>query len=220
MLNLNDPWFYFCICTGCMFLSTSLMGKQGEHFFTQDPLIRKFSIIEMEFPAKKMDLSELINGIYLIPDKSKKVIKALKIQLLLDYLLFVPSTYGAIFVMCMEVSRTLSNQFGVYLFIALAWAQCLCFLLDYVENTFFWFIINKPQLLDGREQRIFRIFQVLEITKWGFALLGGIGGISAISFFWLSGYYSHSSLKYVLIFGLEITSFFLFNISTTKDNRT
>ena len=215
MINLPEPWLYFCICIAITLLSTWLMARQGNSFYTLDPLRRKFSMLEMEFPAKEKDFTELINGIYMLPDESKKIVRALKIQLLLDYFLFIPATYGAIFIMCMEISRILDNPIS-YLFIGLAWSQCLCFLLDYIENTFFWCIINRPEHLKDRENLFFKMIQVLELMKWGFALIAGIGGLSAIVFFWLSGHYRHSSLKFVLLFGIEIFAFLLLSMLSKR----
>ena len=216
MVLIDNPWFYFCIAFAVMLLATWLMGMQGAYLFTKDPLRRKFSMMEMEFPDNKSDLSYLVRGIYQLPDEAAKTIKALRIQLLVDYLLFIPATYGGIFILCMATASKLTSTVGIYFFTIVAWGQCLCFALDYIENTYFWIIIGNRDLPVPAGDGTFKLMEVLEALKWGFSLVGGIGGFSAIVYFWLSGEYVASSLQFIVVFFAEIGAFVLLQALSRK----
>jgi hypothetical protein len=211
MIYVDNPWLYFDIAFALMLLSTWLMERQAAFFYTKDPLKRKFSMLEMEFPATKLDLPFMIQGIYLLPDQAKKTVNAVRIQLLLDCFLFIPFTYGGIFVLCMQVAEKFYTSFGYWLFIGLAWSQCLCFLLDYLENIRFWILIGKPGLQPPKTNFSFSLIRILELMKWGLALVGFFGGFSALAYFWISGYYQAGSLCYVYVFLAEIIAFIALN---------
>lgn len=195
MIHIPHTWLYFWIALGIAALASWLMGRQARFFFTKDPLRRKFSILEMEFPAKSFELETLINGIYLLPNDAAKTIRSLKNQLLLDYLLFVPAAYGGIYILCMHIAAHMATDLGKFWFVGLAWAQLISFALDYIENTYFWIIIGrrnipipppdvtKPEAISPS----FRMLQLLETFKWGIALVGIVCCISVLAYFWLSG---------------------------------
>lgn len=195
MITIPHTGLYFGIAFAVMLLATWLMGRQGRFFFTKDPIKRKFSILEMEFPAKSFDLENLINGIYALPGDAVKTIRALKAQFLLDYLLFIPAAYGGVFILCMHLAGAMQTAMGRYWFIGLAWAQVIAFTLDYIENTYFWIMVGKrdipiPKPTPFRpveKSRSFKVMRVLEIIKWGLPLLGFICCLSLLACFWLSG---------------------------------
>jgi len=195
MIPIPNAGLYFCIAFAITLVATWLINRQSKFFFTKDPLRRKFSILEMEFPAKSFELENLINGIYLLPDEAQKTVKAVKNQLLLDYFLFIPATYGGIYILCMHVAANLQTTVGSYWFVGLAWAQLISFLLDYIENTYFWIMIGrqnipipkpdpeKPEVISAS----FKMMQILEAFKWGLALIGIVCCTSVMAYFWLSG---------------------------------
>jgi hypothetical protein len=195
MITIPHTGLYFGIAFAVMLLATWLMGRQGRFFFTKDPIRRKFSILEMEFPAKSYDLENLINGIYMLPGDAVKTIRALRAQFLLDYLLFIPAAYGGVFILCMHLAGDMQTAMGRYWFIGLAWAQVIAFILDYIENTYYWIMIGKRNLPIPKptpfgpveKSRSFKIMRVLEIIKWGLPLLGFICCVSLLACFWLSG---------------------------------
>src|SRR5688572_14736171 len=104
VIDIPDSWFWFVIAFGIMLLSSILMGIQGRYFFTKDVVVRKFSMMDLEFAATPQELTNILNGIYLLPTDTRsspgtgKVIRALKGQLLIDTFLFMPATYGSIFI--------------------------------------------------------------------------------------------------------------------------
>ena len=182
------------------------MGRQGRNFITMDPIRRNVSMLSLEFPSKPTELSNVMKGIFRLPeDEQQASIRSLRGQIVVDFLLFMPGTYGGIFILLMKMAMKM-GPFGFYLFTVLAWAQILCFLLDAIENFYFLSQI-KPDA--KQSQTAFRMMQVLEIMKWGFALLGAVCGFSAAAFFWLSGQYSVETLIYPAIFGGLIVVFLL-----------
>lgn len=195
IIEIANTGFLFLAGLAIVVLSSWLMGRQGRFFFTKDPLKRKFSILEMEFPAKPYELERLINGIYALPEEAPKTIKALRMQLLLDYLLFIPAAYGSIFLLAMYVANNTATDFGACSFAVLAWAQIIPFVLDYAENTYFWILAGKRNIPVPRPNPLepepiplsFRVMRGLEALKWGIALVAAVCCLSAMSYFWLSG---------------------------------
>lgn len=195
MIVIPNTGLWFVIGFAVVLLSSWLMGRQSRFFFTKDPLKRKFSIMEMEFPAKSYELERLINGIYALPDLAARTIKALRTQLLIDYLLFIPAAYGCIFLLCMYVAGHTATGVGTASFTVLAWAQAIPFVLDYLENTYFWILsgerdipIPKPNPLNPPPVPLsFRLMRILEVLKWGIALVAAVCALSAMAYFWLSG---------------------------------
>lgn len=227
MIYFSNPWLLFCIAFAVMLTATAIMGRLAEHFYTMDPIKRKFSMLEMEFPDKYSDLEYLVSGIDNLPDKKERAatLKAVRGQLWFDNLMFIPATYGGIFVLCMAVGNKLHHYIGKDFFYCLAYLQCLCLVLDYTENTFFFWLLmhhkgeeqirpakpgaiasrrammapgSKPPEKEATDMRLVRL-RILEAFKWGPSLLGAICGFSALAYFWLSGEYSLSSLEYILI---------------------
>lgn len=194
MIHIPNLGLLFCIALAVVILSSWLMGRQGKLFFTKDPLRRKFSILEMEFPAKSYDLEYLIKGIYLLPE-AQTTVKAVKRQLLLDYLLFIPAAYGGIFLLSMHVATSIPFHIGQYLFAGLAWAQIIPFVLDYIENTYFWILVGKrdiyipPPVITKEEPQTatFKLMQWLERFKWGIPLITFVSCLSVMAYSWLSG---------------------------------
>ncbi len=197
MIHIPNAGLYFGIAFVVMLLSAWLMGRQSRFFFTKYPLRRKFTIREMEFPSRSFELETLINGIYLLPDDAPKTIKALKKQLLLDYFLFIPAVYGGIFILCMHIAGELRTEVGHYWFRGLAWAQLISFVLDYIENTYFWIMIGKRDIPVPKPDvtkpepvsRSFKTMQLLQVFKWGFPLIGIVCCLSVLAYFWFSGRY-------------------------------
>src|SRR5690349_21304364 len=104
-IDIHNPWLLFCIGFGLMLLSTYLMGVQARKFFTMDPVKRNVSMLALEFPSKNTEVANIMRGIYLLPGDARKAsLRALKTQLLLDYFMFMPGTYGGIMVMCLGVA--------------------------------------------------------------------------------------------------------------------
>ncbi len=224
MINIAHPWFYFCCALAVMLFSTLLMGAASKWFFSKDPLRRSFSILELEFPSNEHDLKSLLDGIFTLPEDAGKTVNALRKHTFLDSLLFIPATYGGIFILCMQVAGRLTDSWLANLFIFFAWAQVASALLDYIENAHILLLLKRakeraahPQprqhqddfqaLKIEKPSATFIFMQWLELFKWGFALIGATIGFSALAFFWINGTYTPESLQYVFYFLGEVGLF-------------
>lgn len=213
-IDIYNTWFLFCLAFGGMLLATFIMGRLGNSFYTMDPLKKKVSMLSLEFPAKETEVSNTLKGIFLLDEEEKKAsLNSFRWQIILDFLLFMPCAYGSIFILCTTIASTLKTT-GEDIFMTLAYAQVLCFVLDAIENIYLWSNL-KPDA-KAASKLTFRLMQLLETFKWGLALIGGVGGLSVIFFYWLSGNYNSGSLIYILIFFIEIVVFLLLSKIKTK----
>ncbi len=213
---IQIDWIYFCIFFGAMLLMSLIMSVQSSRFYTMHVVIRKFSIIDFEFPVSALELATFIKGIFkLPPELSKKSLRALKGQLLLDFL-FMPAAYGSIFFLCMKVSLKMVS-FGHSLFAVLAWLQCIAWLCDIIENIY---LLNKikPEPAVSKPP-VHKAYQILEAFKWGIALTGIVCSVSAMAYYWLDGRYSQNSFSYLLIIILEIIVFGFLKKITAKSEK-
>lgn len=213
-IDVNNAWFLFCLAFGGMLLATFIMGRLSNRFYTMDPLKKRVSMLSLEFPAKETEVSNTLKGIFLLEEVDKRAsLSSFRWQIILDFLLFMPCAYGSIFILCSTVATTLRPT-GADIFMILAYAQILCFVLDAIENIYLWSNL-KPDA-KAASKATFKLMQLLEVFKWGLALIGGVGGLSVIFFYWLSGNYNSGSLIYILMFFLEIVAFLLLSKIKTK----
>lgn len=206
-IHIADGWIYFCFAFAIMLLTSIIMERQSRSFYTRDVVLRKFSIMDLQLPASAQELADLIKGIYLLPKGMKeKSVRSLKGQLIIDFL-FMPATYGAIFLLCMKISWKMTGNVGQEIFAALAWLQLLAFVFDVIENIYLLGKI-KPGVTASSES-VHKSYQTIVIMKWGIALTATICSLSGVIYFWLVGRYSIDSLQYLLIITGEIILFFL-----------
>ena len=210
---MHFTWAYFCIAFGIMLFLHLLMSLQNKSFFTMHVVIRKFSILDLEFPPSAQDLTNFIKDIFNLPGNlSQKTIKALRRQLLIDFI-FMPALYGAIFILSMKVSMMMT-YFGHKLFAIFAWMQFLAWLCDITENIY---LLNKirPDPVVSKPI-VHKSYEILEMIKWGIPLIAGVCSIAAIFYFWLVGRYSYHSLNFIFITMVELTMFFIIKRLITK----
>lgn len=203
---LADGWQWFCITLGILLIATFLKGRLSRQFYTQDVVLRRFNIIDFEWPGSPLELENLIKGLYRLPEKrAKTVTRAVKNHLYIDFL-FIPAAYGSIFLLCMKVAGKM-DYFGPQVFAVLAWAQLIPLLIDVYEN----FYLLKKISPDFTKTSLatFKNMQRLEIVKWVVSLLSVILGLSAILYFWLNGNYKESSLGFLAIIAVEVVLFFV-----------
>lgn len=214
-IDIYNAWFHFCLAFGGMLLATFIMGRLSNSFYTMDPLKKKVSMLGLEFPAKETEVSNILKGIFLLKEEDKRAsLRSFRWQIILDFLLFMPCAYGGIYIMCSTIAPTLESSAGEHIFMFFAYAQTACFVLDSIENIYLWSNLRP----DAKEATTFtfRLMQILEVLKWGLALISAIGGFSVLCFYWLSGKYEGGSLVYVLIFFVEIVLFLLLSRIKTK----
>jgi hypothetical protein len=215
-MEISQTWPLFCLLFGVLLLATFIMKVLSWRFYTMDVVVRKFSIVDLEFAATPEELVTIINGIYLLPPPDeqgvvpdcRRVERALKAQIWVDYFLFMPAAFGSIFLLCMKVAEKMeqSDQFVLsVVFWVLAWLQFFGFVLDGIENAYLLRKI-KPGSRPSTPG-VHLAFQWLEVLKWGSALVAAVCAVSAILYFWLSGFYSSRSTQYLWVVLLEFAVF-------------
>jgi hypothetical protein len=206
-MQLHISWAWFCYALGLAAITTIIMSRQAKQFFTLDVVVRNFSILDLEFAAAAKEIVHIIKGIYLLPQpQSTKTIKALKGQLIIDFL-FMPGIYGTVFLGCMHVSCKMTTNWGQASFAILAWLQLIPWLCDIIENIY---LLNKikPVVLPSSDS-VHVAYQRMELVKWGLSLTGGVCSIAALLFFWVSGKYAPASFPYLLMVIGEVILFFI-----------
>ncbi len=189
------------------------MGLQSKNFFKMHMVVTKFSMLDLEFPASALELVTLINDIFKLPETLvKKTIKALKTQLWLDFL-FMLAGYASIFILCMKVSAKMVS-FGHGFFAVLAWVQIISLVCNVIENIYLFYKLHPDPVMS--KPVIEKLYLMLEICKWGIALIAAVCCVAALFYFWLRGIYSSDSLYYLLIVIAEITVFLVLKKITTK----
>ena len=203
---IDNGWMLICVTTGLFLFLGLILRLQSRQFCTLDVVVRRFSIMDLEFPASPRELTNIINGIYQLPsNRSEKTLRFVKAHLYTDFL-FMPFAYGSIFIACIKVSEKMYS-FGHIVFVALAWLQILAWLLDVVENIY---LLNKlkPTAIPSQES-VHKAYQTLQVVKWGIALTGAICSLSALLYYWLIGNYATNSLTYLVILVIEVAAVFV-----------
>ena len=205
-VHISNGWLVFCITFGVMLFTTFIIGRLSRYFYTEDVVLRRFSIMDLQWPGSALELQNLIHGIYRLPAKrSTTVISALKKHLYADFL-FMPAAYGSIFLLCMKISWKM-DYFGPEIFAFLAWLQIIPFMLDIYENIYLLQKL-KPDFKKTNDET-FKRMQRVEIIKWGIPLGSLILALSAVLYFRLNGMYEKGSLLYVGILIGEVLFFLL-----------
>lgn len=206
MLLDNYALPLFCIAFGLMLFATYLLGRLGKEFFTNDVVIRPFSMLDVEFAATPKELYNTMHGMYLLPPtKMKKAVSSFSKSLWVDTLLYIPFTYSSIFLMCFIISERV--LYGGKFFLILGILQIVPLVLDLIENLFLWSKLK----LDIKEDNltVFKRFRLLQLFKWGIALFGTVCSLSVALSLWLSGHYKPGQEWYCYLFLGEILAFFL-----------
>ena len=213
---IETSWPLLCIVFGAMLILTLIMGMLSRYFYTHDVVEKKFSIMDLEIPATPLEMVNLIKGLYkLEPEKSRSAIRSLRAHLLLDFI-FMPCAYGSIFILCMLVAAKMKS-FGVDIFIVLAWLQIVPFVCDIIENIYIFQKIKPAPQLSTPKTHLLYLF--MESLKWVIALLAAISAIAAICYYWLSHYYSPSTLNYGLIIIGEVIAFLIIGKVLLKEKK-
>lgn len=213
---LTFSWVHFSIAFGAMLLLTFIMSLQSKSFYTRHIIVRKFSILDLQFPASPQELVNYIKGIFqLSPSLTNKVLKNLKGQLYVDFLYMI-AAYGSIFILCMKVSMKMTS-FGQGLFATLAWLQVISFLCDIIENIYLLKKI-KPEPIVSKLS-IHKTMQIVIFSKWIIALTAAVCSLAAMGYFWLVGRFSYNSLEYLVLIISELALFIIIQKATAKNNK-
>jgi hypothetical protein len=217
VLSYLNSWLLFTIFYGLLLMVTFLMGKQSKYFYTKDPIVRKFSIMELKIPATSVELKNLIKGLYALPlGQSQKTVAALLAQLKLGFL-FMPLAYGSIFLLSWRVASKMHLHLGYYVFVGFAVIQIVPWLIDIVENLY---LINKIQPgIKETDQKNHKQHLLMEGIKWTISLTATVCCVSAVSYFWLTGNYSNISLWYLVVVFAETVVFLACEFFSRNENK-
>ncbi len=197
---------YFCVIFGLMLLLGAFAKLLSKNFYTLHVFVRKFSILDLEFPDSSLELTTYIRGIFLLPKElSRRSLRCLKIYLYLDFL-FIPLVYGSLFLLCLLISAKFTFL-GHYIFLILAWLQLIPLICDATKN---FFLLKKitPDASVSKEV-VHKAYLALERIKWLVALVAAVFSLSALFYFWVTGKYSVSSFRFLIIVIIEIVLFFI-----------
>ncbi len=197
---------YFCVIFGLMLLLGAFAKLLSKNFYTLHVFVRKFSILDLEFPDSSLELTTYIRGIFLLPKElSQRSLRSLKSYLYLDFI-FIPLVYGSLFLLCILISNKFTF-WGHYIFLILAWLQVIPFICDATKNFFLLKKIRPDAPVSTNV--IHKAYLALEKIKWLLALVAAVFSLSALFYFWVTGKYSAGSFRSLIIVIIEIAVFFI-----------
>lgn len=209
---IPDLWFWFIVCFAIMLITNYFMGRAAQHFYLQSMTRIKFSIFDLEFPAWPDSLPTLFNNIDKLRGReSKKVRRALRANLLLDFI-FMPATYIGIYLLCMHTAMKM-RYVGRDIFAVLAWMQLAAWLFDIIENVY---LLGKMSTPTPSSMFVHKAFVRMVTAKWVLATTGAVCSVFGTLYFWLNGFYLKSSLVYLGIIVALIALFVVIQIITGK----
>ncbi len=207
-------WLIFCIAASIVMLCSLIMFYLQNFFVTEDPDLRDFTILDLEWASNEKEINNTLRGLMLLPPEiGSKVRRALLTHLYIDFL-FMPAAYGAMFIACMQLCLRMP-VFGLFFFAILGWSLAIAWVSHIFANISlfrkFWFW-KKNYQTEKPEKTVFRfipfrIFRLLEILKWSISLTVLSCVLSAVLYLWVSGFYAVGSLFYLLI---TVAEFILF----------
>lgn len=211
LFYINCSGVIFCIVFGVMAFTGFLMHLQSKSFYTLHVFVRKFSILDLEFPVSALELTTYIKGIFLLPKElSSKSLRALRGRLYLHFL-FIPLAYVTIFLLCMLIANKMSS-WGYYIFTLLAWIQVIPLICDLIENFYLLQKIRPDAPIS--KSSVHKAYQLLGKIKWGIASVAVVFSISTLFYFWLTGNFSYSAIKFFgIIIGEGVIIYILMRIT-------
>jgi len=207
---------YFCVIFGLMLLLGAFAKLLSKNFYTLHVFVRKFSILDLEFPDSPLELTTYIRGIFLLPKElSRRSLRSLKSYLYLDFI-FIPLVYGSLFLLCLLISNKFTFL-GHYIFLILAWLQIIPFICDATKNFFLLKKIRPDAQVSTNV--IHKAYLALEKVKWLLALVATVFSLSALFYFWVTGKYSTGSFRFLIIIIIEIAVFFILRKMFAKGSK-
>lgn len=172
--------FWFCCCALVSGATSVIMINLAKHFLYYDGTIRRFSIMQLEFPANSSSIEILISQIRALPkDRADLSLKVLRGQLWVDFT-YMAGTYCGIYFLTRMAAAPLSNWLNPVLLL-LGKLQFLVWLFDIIENLYLLIQIRRPSKMPTIG---YLPYWMMEYLKWGLAL-----GIAAIELITIGIYY-------------------------------
>jgi hypothetical protein len=210
----NHYWPLLIACLALFIVTTLIMQRLAAGFFTMGKVRQSFTIFDLEFPSKSSELMKLIRGIDKLPDPAERISSraALRWHLWVDFL-FMAGIYPLIFLLCWKASGKM-DSIGKGLFIGLAWAQALAWLLDIIENIY---LLRKLSQPEKSARRVHRWYLRVVTAKWILALVGLVCSVFGLMYFWVTGMYNAGSLRWMaLLIGMLIGGIVLTKLTGRK----
>src|SRR4051812_47783454 len=104
-------WTLFIIAFAVMLATSLVMMILQRSFYTNDPVIKSFSILDLQLAGTENEMDNTITGIRNMGADSIKIFRSLRNHLLVDFI-FMPAAYGAIFIACMRVAGKMEQFAG------------------------------------------------------------------------------------------------------------
>lgn len=209
-------WCLICITFGTTILAGFIMHLLSKKFYTLHVFVRKFSILDLEFPVSALELSTYIKGIFLLPKElSEKSLHALKNRFYINFL-FILLKYATIFLLCIKLSQKMSFL-GNYIFIVLAFLQIIPFLCDLVEN--FYLLQKLSPNASVSTDTVHKNYQLMAKIKWSIFLTAVVFCITTLVYFWLIGNFSDHSLVYLIVIIAELVLIFILMKITANSSK-
>ncbi len=216
LFYIHVSWGSICLTFGATILIGFFMHLLSKNFYTLHVFVRKFSMLDLEFPVSALELATYIKGIFLLPKELSKIsIRSLRRRLYLHFL-FIPLKYLTIFFICMRLSEKMSFL-GNYIFIVLAWMQVIPFICDLVENFYLLQKLNSDATVSTPS--VHKKYQLLGRVKWIVFLVAIAFSISSLFYFWLIGSFSNLSLKFLIILIVELVIIIVLMKMTKKSSK-
>lgn len=206
---MTDPRFYLVLCVGLLLATLLWMMQLAKKFRyragsgEQSP----FSILDLQFPASEAEMDKLVAGL------EPPARRALKTQLWVDFL-FMAGFYPAIALLCIVIGA--KTGLGEYFFWLVAALQLVAWAADVYENVY---CLRKMK--DTPARGGFAAYSFFVNTKFLLAFLGLAVTLPLAFYFWMTGEFWQSSLRYVCILAGEILVFLLitgYNISRSRSS--
>lgn len=196
-LHIFFSWAELCILLLSLLALLLIKIYQAKLFYTNHLFVRKFNMLDLQFPSSPVELSFYIKGLFCFPEPvSKKITGALKSYLLLNYL-YYPIFCLFIFAFCMKASEKF-GAWGKPFFIFLAWLQVITLICAFIANS----SLKKKIKKNYQPGKPLKIYTVLLYLKYGISMFAIISAIAVFYYFWLSGGYQLNNVPYggILIF--------------------
>lgn len=206
---MTDPRFYFVLCFGLMLATALWLNRLAKKFHRRagSGEEQPFTIFDLQFPASEAEMDNLIG--HLQPTAHR----ALKAHLWVDFL-FMLGLYPATALLCLIIGAKTGS--GEYFFWLVAALQGVAWVADICENIYCLRKMGPSPTKGG-----FAAYSFAVNTKFLLVFLGLAVTLPVAFYFWMTGEFWHSSLRYVCILAGETLTFLLitvYNISRRRSS--
>ncbi len=206
---MTDPRFYLVLCVGLLLATLLWMTQLAKKFRYRNGSGEQspFTILDLQFPSSETEMDKLVAGL------EPPARQALKAHLWVDFL-FMAGFYPAIALLCIIIGAKTGP--GEYFFWLVAALQIVAWAADVYENVYGLRKMKEAPVKGG-----FSTYSFFVNVKFLLAFLGLAVTLPLAFYFWMTGEFWQSSLRYVCILAGEILAFLLitvYNISRSRSS--